>query len=460
MLGLPDECIFTTAFGDDWANARNWSNCGGVIPQAGDNVVIGRPSTSGIVPQVYATTTIALNRLRVIGSFFMYGSGTVNHVFGDNIANLNPNPNQNNFRFYMVSPASLTVTQRLTWTIGYLDGTGNVVIQPGAVGTVSGTLPAFATAVSARVRNSGTFSMSHADMGTLWTNETGGVMNFTGGVDCCGTSGHTFTNRGIVNITGTNRIVPIYQYSGTINVNGVMTRSTNFFGVYLYGGALNGTGIISDAVDNIGGVVAPGGPNNAGSLTIADYYRQSPTATLSIDIGGSITGTFDQLKMSNTGEQPFYPGNVSLSGTLNLNQLGGFTPQSGDEIRFMTFSQRNGFFGAFNNAFAPAFIPAVYATYAALIEGSSAAIGLQAKADHYGIFPGAETGYTIVLENPFTQTATLQAITHTLPIRFFSLQARLQPERYRRSDDHVERESTGAALESRNIDRGDESGAV
>ena len=131
--------------------------------------------------------------------------------------------------------------------------------------------------------------------------------------------------------------------------------------MYLYGGSLNGTGIISDAVDNIGGVVAPGGPNNAGSLTIADYYRQSPTATLSIDIGGSITGTFDQLKMSNTGEQPFYPGNVPLSGTLNLNQLGGFTPQSGDEIRFMTFNQRNGFFGTFNNAFAPAFIPAAYA---------------------------------------------------------------------------------------------------
>jgi alpha-tubulin suppressor-like RCC1 family protein len=416
VLGLPDECIFTTAFGDDWANARNWSNCGGAIPQAGDNVVIGRTSTAGIVPQVYATTTVSLNRLRVIGSFFMNGSGTVNHVFGDNIANLNPNPNQNNFRFYVVSPASLTVTQRLTWTIGYLDGTGNVIIQPGAVGTVQGTSPSIVNAVDAHMRNYGTFNMNSADMGSQWINETGGVMNFTGGVDCCGTSGHTFTNRGIVNITGTNRIVPIYQYSGAINVNGVMTRSTNFFGVYLYGGALNGTGIISDAVDNIGGVVAPGGPNNAGSLTIADYYRQSPTATLSIDIGGSITGTFDQLKMSNTGEQPFYPGNVSLSGTLNLHQLGGFTPSGGDEIRFMTFNQRNGFFGTFNNAFGPAFIPAAFSTYVALIEGSGANVRLSAKADAYGVPPGVNNGYTIAFENPFNQSITVQALTHTLPI--------------------------------------------
>ncbi|CAG0935804.1 hypothetical protein TFLX_04654 [Thermoflexales bacterium] len=417
VLGLPEECIFTTASGgDDWANTRNWSNCGGAIPQAGDNVVIGRPSTSGIIPQLYATTTVALNRLRVIGSFFMYGSGTVNQVFNDNIANLNPNTNVNNFRFFVISPANLTVTQRLTWTMGYLDGTGNVIIQPGAVGTVQGTSPSIVNAVDAHVRNFGTFNMNTADMGTQWINETGGVMNFTGNVYCCGTSGGVFTNRGTVNITGINRIQPIFQYSGAINVNGIVTRTTNFFGMTLYGGTLNGTGIISDAVDNIGGIVAPGGPNNAGSLTIGDYYRQSPTATLSIDIGGSITGTFDQLRLSNTGEEPFYPGRVTLSGTLNLNQLNGFTPQSGDEIRFMTFNQRNGLFGTFNNAFGPAFIPAAYGTYVALIEGSGANVRLSAKADAYAVEPGENNSYTIQFENPFNQAISLQALTHTLPI--------------------------------------------
>ena len=65
----------------------------------------------------------------------------------------------------MINPASLTVTQRLTWTIGYLDGTGNVVIQPGAVGTVQGASSAIVNAVDARVRNYGTFNMSSADMG-------------------------------------------------------------------------------------------------------------------------------------------------------------------------------------------------------------------------------------------------------------------------------------------------------
>jgi hypothetical protein len=163
-------------------------------------------------------------------------------------------------------------------------------------------------------------------------------------------------------------------------------------------------------------VVAPGGLNNVGALTIADYYRQSPTATLSIDIGGSITGTFDRLQMSNTGEESFYPGRVTLTGTLNLNQLGGFTPASGDEIRFMTFNVRNGFFGTFNNAFGPAFIPAAYATYAALIEGSAANARISAKADVYAVLPGANNNYTIQFENPFNQAITVQAITHTLPI--------------------------------------------
>jgi alpha-tubulin suppressor-like RCC1 family protein len=416
VLGLPDECIFTTAFGDDWANALNWSNCGSAIPQAGDNVVIGRTSTAGIVPQVYETTTVSLNRLRVIGSFFMYGSGTVNHVFGDNIANLNPTSNPNNFRFIVDNSAGLTVTEQLTWTIGYLDGTGTVVIQPGAVGTVPGALPSAITAVEAHVRNYGTFNMNSAEMGSQWSNEAGGVMNFTGNVTCCGVSGGVFTNRGTIYITGTNRIQPIFQYSGAINVNGIVTRTTNFFGVTLYGGTLNGTGIMSDAVDNVGGVVAPGGPNNAGTLIIGDYYRQSPTATLSIDIGGSITGTFDQLQMSNTGEEPFYPGRVTLSGTLNINQLGGFTPPSGDEIRFMTFNQRNGFFGTFNNAFAPAFIPAAYTNYAALIEGSGANVRVSARADAYAVAPGVNNDYSIRLENPFNQSITLQALTHTLPI--------------------------------------------
>lgn len=417
VLGLPDECIFTAAGNsDDWADARNWSNCGGSIPQAGDNVVVGRPSTSGIIPQVYATTTIALNRLRVIGSFNMYGSGTVNSVFDDNIASLNPNLNQNYFRFFVVGPGSLTVTQRLTWTIGYLDGTGNVVIQPGAVGSVPGALPITITAMNARLRNYGTFNMTNAQMGTPWTNESGGVINFTGNVACCSTSGGTFTNRGTIYITGTNRIVPIYQYSGSLNVNGIVTRTTNFVGVTLYGGSLNGTGIMSDAVDNIGGVVAPGGPNNVGSLIIGDYYRQSPTATLSIDIGGSITGTFDQLLLSNTGEQTFYPGRADLSGTLNIHQLNGFTPASGDEIRFMNFTVRNGFFGTFNNDFGPAFIPAAYATYVALIEGSSANVRLSAKANAYAVPPGVNNDYTIQFENPFNQSITVQAITHTLPI--------------------------------------------
>lgn len=418
VLGLPDECIFTSAFGEDWANARNWSNCGGTVPQAGDNVVIGRPSTSGIVPQMYATTTATLNRLRVIGSFNLYGKTTVNSVFDDNIANLNPNLNVNNFRFFVISPAFLTVTQRLTWTMGYLDGTGNVVIQPGAVGMVQGTSSAIVNAVSARVRNYGTFTLNTADMASQWSNESGGVMNFTGNVYCCSTSGGVFTNRGTLNITGTNRLQPITQYSGAINLNGTITRTTNFYAVTLYGGALNGTGAISDSVDNIGGVVAPGGPNQAGSLAIENFYRQSATATLSIDVGGAITGTYDQLKVINTGLESFYPGRADFNGTLTLNSINGFTPQSGDDIRFMTFNTRNGFFSTFNNAFAPAFIPAAYAQYAALVEGSSLSIGLRAKADNYGIFPGAEVGYTIVMENPFTQSVTLQAITHTLPISF------------------------------------------
>ncbi|MFN8595526.1 MAG: RCC1 domain-containing protein [Anaerolineae bacterium] len=282
VLGVPDECIFTSAFGDDWANTRNWSNCGGTVPQAGDNAVIGRPSTSGVVPQMYATTTMTINRLRVIGSFNLYGQGTANAVFDDNIANLNPNLNVNNFLLCDQSGV-FDGDATLTWTLN-LDGTGFVVIQPGAVGTVQSTSSAVVNVVNARIRNYGTFTKDAADMGTAqWSNESGGVMNFTGNVYCCSTSG-SVSPTAFLSITGTNRIVPITQYSGAINLNGTITRTTNFYAVTLYGGSLNGTGVISDSVDNVGGVVSPGGSNQVGTLAIENYYRQSPTATLSIDV--------------------------------------------------------------------------------------------------------------------------------------------------------------------------------
>ena len=414
VLGLPEYCIFTTALGNDWANPRNWSNCGGTAPQPGDSAVIGRPYASGVIPQVYATTTVVLNRLRVIGSLNLLGPLTANHVFNDNPGNINLNV-QANYQLYLLSSASLTVTQRLTWSLGYASSdSGAFVILPGATANIIGATPTTNNVFYARIRNYGTVNIGSAQMGPHWTNEASGVMNFNGGVRA-GTSG-AFTNRGVANVSGTNSLAPVYLYSGSLNVNGIVTRTSNFFGMYLYGGVLNGTGIISDAVDNIGGVVAPGGPNNAGSLTIGDYYRQSPTATLSIDVGGSITGTFDQLNVSNTGEQQFYPGRADLTGTLVINQLNGFTPLSGDEIRFMKFNVRNGWFGTVNNAFAPAFISAAYATYAALIEGSSANVRLSAKADIYAVQPGGNNGYTIAFENPFNQAVMLQAVTHTLPI--------------------------------------------
>ncbi|MBI5566349.1 MAG: hypothetical protein HY870_15730, partial [Chloroflexi bacterium] len=414
VLGLPEYCIFTTAFGNDWANVRNWSNCGGTSPQPGDSAVIGRPYASGLIPQVYATTTVVLNRLRVIGSLNLLGPLTANHVFNDNPGNINLNV-QANYQLYLFNSASLTVTQRLTWSLGYASSdSGAFVIPPGATANIIGATPTTNNVFYARIRNYGTVNIGQAQMGAHWTNEASGVMNFNGGVKV-GTSG-AFTNRGVANISGTNSLVTVYQYSGTLNVNGIVTRTGNFFGMYLYGGVLNGTGIISDAVDNIGGVVAPGGLNHAGSLTIGDYYRQSPTATLSIDIGGSITGTFDQLNVANTGEQQFYPGRADLTGTLVMNQLNGFTPQSGAELRFMKFNVRNGWFGVVNNAFAPAFIPAAYATYAALIEGSSANVRLSAKADIYSVQSGVNNGYTLAFENPFNQAVTLQAVTHTLPI--------------------------------------------
>jgi len=102
-------------------------------------------------------------------------------------------------------------------------------------------------------------------------------------------------------------------------------------------GTVGGVGTLSGAVAN-GGAVAPGdrpGPLDIGTLNITGTYTQTAGGKLVIDLSGTGAAQRDQFAVS---------GAVALAGTLQVNLIGGFQPQFGDEFVIVTGSSVTGTF--------------------------------------------------------------------------------------------------------------------
>ncbi len=82
----------------------------------------------------------------------------------------------------------------------------------------------------------------------------------------------------------------------------------------------------SNGVTN-GGTLSLGGANIA-AATIAGNYDQTSGGTLDIKLGGTGVGQYDQLHVT---------GNVTLSGTLSVSLVNGFTPTAGSSFQIITY---------------------------------------------------------------------------------------------------------------------------
>ncbi len=90
------------------------------------------------------------------------------------------------------------------------------------------------------------------------------------------------------------------------------------------GGSLSGPGTIMGVLTSFGSV-SPG--NSAGTISAAGYSQQS-IGSLEIEIGGTAAGTqYDVISLS---------GFASLSGTLNVTLMTGFTPMVGHSFTIIT----------------------------------------------------------------------------------------------------------------------------
>ena len=135
----------------------------------------------------------------------------------------------------------------------------------------------------------------------------------------------------------------------TVAMNGtgtVMFNSKNIMGntsgaIQVNSGVASGSGTVKGSVVNASNV-SPG--NSTGVLTVDGDYTQNASATLAIELtgGGGMAGAdYDRLLVS---------GSADLSGTLDLQVDGSYTPNIGDSMPgIVTSANRSGVFATVNN---------------------------------------------------------------------------------------------------------------
>jgi hypothetical protein len=129
------------------------------------------------------------------------------------------------------------------------------------------------------------------------------------------------------------------QTGGTTTVYGTLATSAPG-GINILGGSGFGTGTFAGNLTSSGTINIGDALKKASTLADTGSYTQNSSGALNVDIGGLTAGTqFDQLNVT---------GAASLSGTLNLDLINGFTPTLGSTFDITNFASLTGMFGTVN----------------------------------------------------------------------------------------------------------------
>jgi hypothetical protein len=127
------------------------------------------------------------------------------------------------------------------------------------------------------------------------------------------------------------------RVNGVGNLNFEINDGSLKLGDFTNEGTITGVGTINAGTLTNDDLLNPG--NTTGTLTLNGNYTQTEDGTLNIQIGGTNTGEFDQLDVSDT---------ANLNGTLNISVVNGYTAQAGDSFDILTFGSRVGDFTDIN----------------------------------------------------------------------------------------------------------------
>lgn len=188
-----------------------------------------------------------------------------------------------------------TTSATFVWSGGSMSGTGQTNIGSGAVLAIQGSA---AKAVQQRVVN---------NYGTVQWNAAAAVG--AGGGAVINNFG-TFKGRGGASFT----------YSGT-GPRLVFHNSGRF-----------SPGILTTPAAAVQGRTLTG---SSGIFTLTGDFAQTTTGALNIQIGGALSGQFDQLNVA---------GNAALNGALNVSLANGFRPAVGSRFKVLGYTAHSGTF--------------------------------------------------------------------------------------------------------------------
>jgi hypothetical protein len=306
----------------------------------GSGRVIMSPGTSFLA---YAPTNTLTNQSTIEGAGFIGGSdpmGITNS--GTILANSNsPLTIAPDATLGFTNTGKLSVYKGSTLNIDGLFNNFSGTALTGGTYSVAGTLQFLSAGIGTNAANitltgagakilngSGTSALAG-----LFANTVQGTLSLQGGQLL--TTETAFRTSGKVTIgTGSGFTLrkSYTQYAGTTTVDGVLTVHG---GLILQKGSLVGKGTVAAAVTSNSAVTAGDSSASPATLSVAGSYTQNSAGTLNISIGGSTTGKYGQVAVSN---------GVSLGGTLAIKLINGFVPAIGDTFNVVTGSAVSGTF--------------------------------------------------------------------------------------------------------------------
>ena len=324
--------------------AFNNAVTGSVSVQAGTLLLDGGGTNSGSVTVGVNGTLNATNNYSYAAGSTMTGAGVFSITGGTQTFG-GPVTLSGTFNLSggtLAGAGDVTVSGTLNWSGGTMSGAGKTVIAAGSLLNITSSVT-----LSRVLENNGSANWSAGSLvfnvGTLNNNGSFVASSNTTlqayGTNSVAAGSNAFNNAGTFTKSGSGTTQFTISSSG-VTFNNAVTGS-----VSVQAGTLS----LISAPANGGSLAVKAGA----TLSVSGPFANTAAGAVSIDIGGTAGNQFGHLTVS---------GASTLSGTLNLSVVNGFSPAIGNTFQVMTFGSRSGTFTTVNglvigngNQFSPAY---------------------------------------------------------------------------------------------------------